>query len=75
MHWDGTRDLSGPELCQLTQRTRWTLHEDVKRNLLPKPERRAGVKARFFPAVAVRRYLKHKFPHLLPGRNNPTPTP
>lgn len=59
------RDVSTPELCRLVSRSRYTVHADIKAGLLPPPKRRAGCKAKFFPAKAVRRYLRHKFPEIL----------
>ena len=67
-----TEDMSTPELCRLIGRSRHTIHADVRANLLPAPSRRAGVKAKFFPAASVRKYLRYKFPELL--RANPTQT-
>jgi hypothetical protein len=64
--WNGTTDLTGPELQRLVGRSRHTLHADQRAKLLARPERRERVKAKVFKAADVRRYLKHKFPHLLP---------
>lgn len=65
MDWDGTRDLTGPELQELTGASRYTLHRDQAAGLLAQPERRARVKSKIHRAASVKKYLKHKFPSLL----------
>lgn len=64
-YWQGNA-MSTQDLCALTGVNRSTLWRDVRAGLLPRTQRRAGVKSVVYSAQAIRLYLTRKFPALLP---------